>query len=258
MGTLSGSQIRRLVPSGELVVKPFDDSLVQPASYDLRLGSRVLASPLSPDIPGAVIELNEKSPSYKVQSGQMVAVISEEWLELPLTICGRFGIRSEFARRGMDAFGGPQLDPGFKGRLTINLLNVGPEPVTITRSVPFFTVEFQSLDEPAEVGYDGAYQAQEDFPQDQYDFILDARTTSLAEIPSLRQSVARLSLGEIPALREDVVRLGIAIEELEEKLPDPDEGLEIRPEVEQRLRDSLAVPKDRLLTMDEARDNLSN
>jgi len=258
MGTLSGSQIRRAVQSGEIVVRPFDESLVQPASYDLRLGSRVLASPLSPDILGAIVELNEKSPSYNIQSGQMVAVISEEWLELPLAICGRFGIRSEFARRGMNAFGGPQLDPGFKGRLTINLLNVGPEPVTITRSVPFFTVEFQSLDEPAEVGYDGAYQAQDDFPQDQYDFILEARTTSLAEIPSLRQEVTRLSQGEIPALREEVVRLGIAIEELEEKLPDPDEGLEIRPEVEKRLRDSLRAPRDSLLSIDEARNSLRN
>jgi len=241
MGTLSGLQIRRLVAAKKLVVDPFDDELVQPASYDLRLGDRVLASPLSPDILGNLIQLNEKSPTYRIQSGQMIAAISAERLELPLDICGRFGIRSEFARRGLIAFGGLQLDPGFRGRLTLNLLNVGPEPISVTLSNPLFSVEFQTLDEPADAGYEGAYQGQEDFPKEQYDFILSARTTSLAEIPTLRQEVTRLS---------------VLIEELEEKLPDPDEGWELRPEVERRLRESLEVSSSSLLSVDEVRKNL--
>ena len=241
MGTLSDSQIRRLVESGKLIVRPFEESLVQPASYDLRLGAKVLAGPLSADILGQTVELSERSPSYRVQSGQMVAVISAEWLELPLDICGRFGIRSEFARRGLNAFGGLQLDPGFKGRLTMTLVNVGPEPITLTLSNPLFSVEFHRLDEPAESGYEGAYQGQEDFPADQYEFILSARTTSLAEIPTLRQEVTRLS---------------VLVEELEEKLPDPDEGLELRPEVENRLRRSLQRPGDSLLPIDAIQKNL--
>ncbi|MFQ5826120.1 MAG: hypothetical protein ACE5IA_02075, partial [Dehalococcoidia bacterium] len=161
MGTLSGRQIVQLVKAGKLVIDPFDESLVQPATYDLRLGSKVLASPLGPDELGATIELNEKSPSYKIQTGQMVAVISAERLELPLDICGgAFGIRSEYARRGIIAFGGVQLDPGWKGRLTLNLQNVGPEPVTIIFNAPLFTVAFNRLDEPAAEGYSGKHQYQ--------------------------------------------------------------------------------------------------
>ena len=45
MGMLSGTQIRRLVKKGDLVLSPFDEGLVQPASYDLRLGPKILASP---------------------------------------------------------------------------------------------------------------------------------------------------------------------------------------------------------------------
>lgn len=240
MGMLSGSQIHHMVETGELVLSPFDEYLVQPASYDLRLGPKILASPLSPDILGAVVELNDKSPSYNVQSGQMVAALSAERVELPLSICGRVGIRSEFARRGMNAFGGPQVDPGYEGRLILSLLNVGPEPITLRLGDPFFTVEFQVLDEPAAVGYDGSYQALDDFPKDQYDFILSARTTSLAEIPTLRQEVHRLHL---------------AIEELDEKLPDPDENLELRPEAAERLRESMQAGE--LLSLDEIRKNLT-
>jgi dCTP deaminase len=241
MGILSGAQIARLVKAGELVIEPFDEDLVQPATYDLRLGSKILASPLSPDILGAIVELNDRSPSYRIQSGQMIGAISGERLRLPLDICGRFGIRSGLARRGLNAFGGLQLDPGFEGRPIMNLLNVGPEPVTVTLGDPLFSVEFHRLEEPAKTGYSGPYQYQDDFPREQYDFILSARSTSLAEIPTLRQEVARL---------------GVLIEELEEKLPDPDEGLELNPEIEERLRRSLATPQGSLLSIDDIRREL--
>lgn len=242
MGILSDSQIRRLVESRELVIRPFDEDLVQPASYDLRVGNKILASPLSPEILGAVVELNDISPTYNVQSGQMIAGISSEWLELPLNICGRFGIRSEFSRRGMNAFGGLQLDPGYHGRLMVSMLNVGPEPISVSLGEPMFTIELQTLDEPADAGYEGAYQGLDDFPKDQYDFILTARTTSLAEIPTLRQEVRRLN---------------VLIEELEEKLPDSDDGLVLRPEVEERLRRSMSTPEEGLLSIDDARKRIS-
>jgi hypothetical protein len=150
----------------------------------------------------------------------MVGVISREKLRLPLDICGRFGIRSAFARKGINAFGGLQLDPGFRGRLTMNLLNVGPEPVTIALNEPMFSVEFQRLEEPADEEYAGPFQDQDDFPADQYNYILSARTTSLAEIPHLRR---------------EITRLNVLIEEPEENLPDPDERFELRSEIKDKL-----------------------
>ena len=170
----------------------------------------------------------------------MVAAISEERVELPLHVCGKAGIRSEFARKGMIAFGGPQIDPGFNGRIILSLLNVGPEPITLTLGAPFFTIEFQRLDEPAATGYTGRYQGLDKFPADQYEFILSARTTSLAEIPALRQEMHQLHL---------------AIEEWQEILPDLDEELQVRPEVAERLRKSMESGK--LLSLHEARKNLT-
>jgi dCTP deaminase len=233
MSALSGKRIAELVKDGVLKIEPFDPKLIQPASYDLRLGPKILASPLSSEKLGIVIQLTEKDPSYQIQYGQMVGVLSLEKLKVPLEICGRLGIRSTFARRGINAFGGLQLDPGFRGRLTMNLLNVGPEPVTITLHEPLFTVEFQRLEEPADVEYSGPYQDQEDFPADQYNYILSARTTSLAEIPLLRKEMTRLSA---------------LIEDLEESLPDPDEGLELRPEIKERLLKSSKLPRNCLLS----------
>ena len=233
MAILSGKNIIELVAKNHLVIDPFEKELIQPASYDLRLGPKILASPVSADNLGIVIELTEKKPSYEIQPGQMVGVLSLEKIQMPLDICGRFGIRSVFARRGINAFGGLQLDPGFRGRLIENLLNVGPEPATITLHEPFFTVEFQKLEEPAEVAYSGPFQDQDDFPTDQYNYILKARTTSLAEIPLLRQEMNRLS---------------VVLQEFEENFPDPDEGLELKLEIKEKLLKSAKLPRELLLS----------
>lgn len=241
MGVLSGRQIRDLAKSCGLGIEPFDEALVQPATYDLRLGNRILASPLSADKLGVVIELTPDKPSYDVQSGQMVGILSLEKLCLPLNMCGRFGIRSAIARKGINAFGGVQLDPGFRGRLTMNLLNVGPEPVTLTLYEAMFTVEFTRLEEEADVAYSGPYQDQDDFPAEQYNYILSARTTSLAEIPTFRN---------------DIRRLNALIEELEERMTDPDAGLELKSEVEERLARSSRLPRESLITAADMRRHL--
>lgn len=243
MGVLSGRQIKDLVRSGKLSIEPFDEALVQPATYDLRLGPKILASPLSADKLGVVIELTQDNPSYEIQSGQMIGVLSFEKMRLPLDISGRFGIRSAIARKGVNAFGGIQLDPGFRGHLTMNLLNVGPEPVTLTRHEPILSVEFARLEEEAEVAYSGPYQDQDDFPADQYNYILQARTTSLAEIPTFRK---------------DIRRLNALIEELEERMADPDADLELRADVEERLLRSSKLPRGSLMSASEMRKKLGS
>jgi len=156
-------------------------------------------------------------------------------------VCGRFGIRSAIARKGINAFGGVQLDPGFRGRLTMNLLNVGPEPVTLTLEEPTFSVEFARLEEEAEDSYSGPYQDQNDFPADQYNYILSARTTSLAEIPTFRR---------------DIRRLNALIEELEDRMADPDAGLDLKPDVEERLGRSSKLPRESLIAAADMRKRL--
>ncbi|MDP2930094.1 MAG: dCTP deaminase [bacterium] len=241
MGVLSGNQIEKLVNQGKLVIDPFVPSHTQPASYDLRVGSKILASPTGPEKLGKIVILTKEKPVYSIESGQMVGVISFEKISVPLDLCGRFGIRSSFARKGINAFGGLQLDPGFKGRLILNLLNVGPEPVPIKLGDLLFTIEFERLDEPAESPYSGPYQEQDDFPEDQYNYIISAHTTSLAEIPALRMEISRLSN---------------VIEELEESLPDPDEGLELKPEIKSKLARSLNLPRESLISLEEMKRRL--
>lgn len=240
MGVLSGEQIIKYIQENILIIEPFNKEQIQPASYDLKVGNKILASPVGPQKLGRIAILNQDKPSFLIESGQMVGVISHEKLSLPSILCGRFGIRSTFARKGINAFGGLQLDPGFKGRLIMSLLNVGPEPVEIKLNELLFTVEFERLDEPTKIIYSGPYQDQDDFPEDQYNYIISAHTTSLAEIPTLRMQIDRLSN---------------IVEELEEILPDLDLNLEIKPEVIRKLKQ---ISKSHSISLEEIKSKLKS
>lgn len=233
MATLSGDAIQRLVKTGQLQIEPFYEDAIQPASYDLRLGKRALISPKG-DESGKAVDLDkEKDQTLTILPGQYVAILTEEKLGLPDDICARFGLKSSLARKGLMSFGGIQVDPGFVGRLAISLFNVGPENIQIRLGTPTFTIEFERLEEPATKPYSGEYQYQDDFPAEQYNFILSAHTVSLADIPDLREQVRQLNnrLAVVDVLREDI----------EELIGDPDQGLELNDEVKQRLRQCLLL-----------------
>jgi dCTP deaminase len=192
MTVLSNTSIQEAIISGKLGIHPFDSDALQPASYDMRLHWKLLVSPTRYER-GRVIDLREEPRhQFAVEPGRFVGVLTDEKLAVPLTMAGRFGLRSEFTRHGLVAFGGIQIDPGFKGRLAISLFHSGPEPIKLKHKQRMFTVEFHLLDHPASVGYKGPFQNQTDFHKMQRDFILNAHTTSLAEINLLPDEIASL------------------------------------------------------------------
>lgn len=235
MAILSDNAIRHLVETGELLIEPFYEDALQPASYDLRLGRRALISPKGEERGRAVDLDKEKDQMLSILPGQYVAILTDEKLRLPNYICARFGLKSNLARKGLMSFGGIQVDPGFEGRLAISLFNVGPEIIQIKQSPPAFTIEFNKLEEPVAKPYSGEYQHQDDFPAEQYNFILGAHTVSLADIPDLKEQIRELNnrLAIVDVLREDI----------EELLVDVDQGLELKDELRERLKQYMRLSR---------------
>lgn len=197
MAVLSGELIEKAIKAKRLKIKPFYKDGIQPASYDLRLGKTILVTPVKRGEKGRPVDLDkEEGKKYMIRPGEFVGVLTEEKLSLPNDICGRFGVKSTLTRKGLIAFGGIQIDPGFVGRIAISLFNVGPEDIELKLREPIFTVEFHRLEEATKNPYGSdpqhKYQDQKNFPPDQREFILNAQTTSLAEIPSIRTDVAHL------------------------------------------------------------------
>lgn len=191
MSIISGETMKRLIESKELIIEPLDAGCLQPASIDLRAGRQVMKSPILEDTQGKVVDL-AKEKRTKILPGQFVAVLTLERLSLPNNICGRMGLRSSYARRGLISFHGTQVDPGFSGHLVVPIINMGPEPITLQYGKPFGTLELNYLETASSKPYSGEYQNQDDFSLDDKNFILRARMAGRSEILQLIQDVAEL------------------------------------------------------------------
>jgi dCTP deaminase len=149
-------QIREQVKKGHLGIDNFDDNCVQPASYDLRIGP-LLYSPASPT-PDKPIDLSVNGGAHRIPPYGSVILMTLETLQMPNNIVGRIGLKSGFARRGLFASAGPQVDPGFHGKLFISILNLMPASQVVAYKDTFLSIEFQKLDQPPDKTYDGPYQ----------------------------------------------------------------------------------------------------
>lgn len=153
-------QIRGAVEKGRIGITNFAPECLQPASYDLRIGPLVY-SPLkeNPDKP---INLSANGGTFVLAPYGTAILMTFETLKLDKDVIGRFGLKSGFARRGLLASTGPQVDPGYKGKLFISLQNLVPRSQVLTYKETFLTIEFHGLDTPPENTYSGPYQSMED------------------------------------------------------------------------------------------------
>ena len=118
---------------GGVIIEPFGAECQQPASYDLRA-----------------------TEDYVLERGMMTLIASMEWVELPADLAATLRCRSSFARRGVLLSGG-FVDPGFRGHLTLCLLNMGADVIHLekgTRIVQMILSEISAGDET----YNGRYQ----------------------------------------------------------------------------------------------------
>ncbi len=183
---LSDGEIKEVMRSGELKIEDFSENLLQPASYDLRVGRRGLKSVKEERSP--VIDL-EREGILQIGTAEFVELLVYEKLELGPNIAGHMGLRSYFTRKGLILFSGPQIDPGFHGYLNVSLFNTGPRPIVLKFRDPFCTVEFVRLGRSAEAPYSGPYQNQNDFPSDNIEFIIGAKGVTLYEVVEIMKNL---------------------------------------------------------------------
>ena len=72
--------------------------------------------------------------------------------------------KSSWARQGLSVFN-TVIEPGWRGFLTLELINNGPKRLNIKAGTPIAQVVFQFLDAPTILPYTGKYQDQQAGPQ---------------------------------------------------------------------------------------------
>jgi dCTP deaminase len=163
MAALSDGTIRKLIADGRVKIDPFDDSMVQPASVDLKLGPsfrvfhnfRVESIDIADPPQGLteLVEIAEDEP-FVVHPGEFVLGRTEEFVELPDDVVARVEGKSSLGRLGLIVHATAGfVDPGFRGTLTLEITNLTRVPIKLWSGKPIAQLSFMALDTAAERPY---------------------------------------------------------------------------------------------------------
>ena len=170
---LSDVEIRELLETKKLKIDPFNEKFLEPASYDIRAGRVLVAR-------RGIVDL-AREPVI-LRHGDWAEVESLEKMELPLNVAAVVGLRSTLTRKGLDWFGGPQIDPGYRGKIYTSVFNTASTPIELTHELPFATMIFDQLGKAASRPYSGKYQEQVTFPEEDVERMLKMETHTLSDV----------------------------------------------------------------------------
>jgi dCTP deaminase len=208
---LTAQQIIEAHTKGDIMIDPFDDRQVQGASYDLRVGESGATTSTK-----KIVNLREAGYML-LQPGDFAVITVLEEIRLGPQYVARFGLRSKYARKGIIATTGPQIDPGYHGRLIMGLTNLTPKPISIPYKDDFVTVEFHRLEQATTRPYQGPYQAKVTLGPEDIEAVAETEGMAFSEVittlRSVSQNVAALA-SEVNTLRwviPTIVGVGIAV-----------------------------------------------
>lgn len=195
---LVDTDIRDTVGQGAIGIEPFEDAQVQPASYDLRVGPAGISTKSAGKVDV------EARGYFELHRGDFGILLTREIIRFDSHHTARIGLRSKYARKGIVATTGPQVDPGFRGRLKIGVTNLSPHVVSFPFEDDFITLELHRLKRAAEKPYDGPYQDIEDLSPDDIEVVTEGDNIGFAKmIDSLRALSA--NVGELSETVNDFV-----------------------------------------------------
>ena len=172
---LSDRSIREELGAGRIVIDPFDEGLLQPASVDLRCDhlfrvfrnytSRVIDVKLDQRDLTELVEIGADD-SFVLHPGEFVLGSTLERVAIADDLVGRVEGKSSLGRLGLLIHSTAGfVDPGFDGHITLELSNVANLPITIYPRMKIGQISFLRMTTPADrpygsVGTGSKYQGQ--------------------------------------------------------------------------------------------------
>ncbi|MEF8847124.1 MAG: dCTP deaminase [Candidatus Paceibacterota bacterium] len=165
MAVLSDKDIRKRIESNSIEFEPSPNLKEQlgPASLDLKLGEKVrelanrFKGPINPrdknTIEGST-ELTEIRKFFFLQKDDVILAETQELIRMPNDLCANVEGRSSLGRLflGIHSTAG-FVDPGFEGRITLELKNDGNRPVILFPGMRICQIIFKTMNSEPEVSY---------------------------------------------------------------------------------------------------------
>mgnify|MGYP001583553643 FL=1 len=174
---LSDRDIQEEIAQGRIIIEPYSQDCIQPASVDIHLGDsmrvfRHWAQPHQVDL-RRPLESNtelvyiDNTGGFSLQPHQFVLGNTMEYVSLPNDIMGRLEGKSSLGRVGLLIHStAGYVDPGWRGHLTLELYNVAAIPIILYPGMKISQLSFHRLTSPAlrpygTPGLGSKYQGQE-------------------------------------------------------------------------------------------------
>ncbi len=162
---LSDRTIRELIRKGELSIDPFEDSLIQCSSVDLRLGPEVVrfrkgdVIDVKKPVENVVKESLEEG-ILEIKPKEFLLATTLEYVKLPPTVTAFVEGRSSLGRLGLFIENAGWVDAGFEGQITLELYNANEVPIRLYVGMRICQLVFAKLDREPERVYRGKYSGQ--------------------------------------------------------------------------------------------------
>ena len=129
------------------LVTPFNPELINPASLDIRLGDNLLIElPSTPSLVPYSIAGHTQEKPFMLQPGEFILSETLEEFQLPDCIAGQLALKSSRAREGIEHLLAGYIDPGYKGRLTLELQNArAMHPVSLWPGMRIAQIVFHRM-----------------------------------------------------------------------------------------------------------------
>lgn len=162
---LSDKEIMAAVHAGSLSISPFSESQVQSAGFDFTIGNTFaqLAARENEYIqPGTMPKYKMLTQNrYLLDPGEYILVSTAEYFRFPDDLAALITLRNTYIRLGLFSQNAGCVSPGFEGRITIALCNMGKGGIVIESGACLGQLLFMRTAVPAAAPYRGRYQGQD-------------------------------------------------------------------------------------------------
>lgn len=167
---LSDFDLENYIRDKRLVVKPFHQSTIRENGLDLRLsdemavkntslGKKFVLDPYNMESIRKEYVVQKKMKEFITPAMSQILISTLEYLELPDNLMGFIELRSTWCRHGL-SMPPSIIDAGFKGNITLEVINHGPYAIKLRPRTRFAHIIFATTLNRVRNAYSGSYLGQ--------------------------------------------------------------------------------------------------
>ena len=153
-----------MMKAGTLTVEPLEETSIQPASIDCRLGRHFLVvedrNMHLIDMSSEILYREIEEDFITIPPHSFLLATTMESVVLPNDLTAFVEGRSSIGRMGLFIQNAGWVDPGFEGQITLELYNANSLPIRLEAGRRICQLVFCKMDQKAESPYKGKYQGQ--------------------------------------------------------------------------------------------------